>query len=147
MASSTKIVEELAQMIAQLQDSGQNAGTCITAAVRKDIQKNRPLTDTMDEIAYNELKHQNKKLKNKVREAEGELSIIKGIGSNSPEMKALQARVKELENSLSIALDTNDTDQRERKKLYEQLDLKQKELDRSNKENNNLFKRIAELTK
>ena len=34
MASSTK--EELAQMIAQLQDSGQNAGTCITAAMRKD---------------------------------------------------------------------------------------------------------------
>ena len=34
MASSTK--EEFAQMIAQLQDSGQNAGTCITAAMRKD---------------------------------------------------------------------------------------------------------------
>ena len=34
MALSTK--EELAQMIAQLQDSGQNAGTCITAAMRKD---------------------------------------------------------------------------------------------------------------
>jgi len=34
MASSTK--EELAQRIAQLQDSGQNAGTCITAAMRKD---------------------------------------------------------------------------------------------------------------
>ena len=34
MASSTK--EEFAQMIAQLEDSGQNAGTCITAAMRKD---------------------------------------------------------------------------------------------------------------
>ena len=98
MASYTK--EEFAQMMAQMEDSGQRItkitekGVCITAAVRKDIQQNRPLTDTMDEIAYNELKHENKKLKNKVREAEGELSIIKGIGNNSPEMKALQARVK-----------------------------------------------------
>tara|TARA_R100000306_G_C4242416_1_gene76371 strand:- start:73 stop:387 length:315 start_codon:yes stop_codon:yes gene_type:complete len=37
-----------------------------------------------------------KKLKRKLREAEGDLSIIKGIGNNSPEMKALKARVKEL---------------------------------------------------
>ena len=34
MASYTE--EEFAQMIAQLQDSGQNVGTCITAAMRKD---------------------------------------------------------------------------------------------------------------
>jgi|TARA_R110000824_G_scaffold85690_2_gene212731 ribosomal protein S13 len=34
-------------------------------------------------------------LKKKVREAEGELSIIKGIGNNSPEMRALQEKVKE----------------------------------------------------
>ena len=34
MASYTE--EELAQMIAQLQDSGQNAGVCIMAAMRKD---------------------------------------------------------------------------------------------------------------
>ena len=33
----------------------------------------------------------------RIREAEGELSIIKGIGNNSPEMRALQKRVKELE--------------------------------------------------
>ena len=48
---------------------------------------------------WNELKldDQIKKLKKKLREAEGELSIIKGIGINSPEMKALQKRVKELE--------------------------------------------------
>jgi len=105
MAFSTK--EEMAQMIAQLQDSGQNAGVCIMAEMKKDRQQNRPLIDTMDEIAYNELKYKNKKLK---------------------------ARIKELENSLSIALEINDRDQRERKKLCEQLDLKQKELDKSNKE-------------
>ena len=35
-------------------------------------------------------------LKKKAHEAEGELSIIKGIGNNSPEMKRLQQEVKEL---------------------------------------------------
>jgi ribosomal protein L11 methylase PrmA len=98
MASYTK--EEFAQMMAQMEDSGQRItkitekGVCITAAVRKDIRQNRPLTDTMDEIAYNELKHKNKKL---------------------------TARIKELENSLSIALEINDKDQREHKKLCERI--------------------------
>ena len=43
--------------------------------------------------------------KKKRQEAEGETTIIKGIGNNSPEMKVLQNRIKELENSLSIALE------------------------------------------
>ena len=43
--------------------------------------------------------------KKKRQEVEGENTIIKGIGNNSPEMKAAQKRIKELENSLSIALD------------------------------------------
>jgi len=65
MASYTE--EEFAQMIAQLEDSGQNAGVCIMAALRKDVQRNRPLTDTMDEIAYNELKDDNKRLRKIVK--------------------------------------------------------------------------------
>ena len=67
MASSTK--EELAQMIAQLEDSGQNAGVCIMAEMKKDRS---PL----------------EQMKRRAQEAEGELSILKGIESN---------RVKELE--------------------------------------------------
>ena len=59
--------------------------------------------------------------KSRRREVEGELSIIKGIGNNSPEMKALQKRVEELENSLSIALEINDKYQREEKKLKAEL--------------------------
>ena len=61
--------------------------------------------------------------KKKREEAEGETTIVKGIGINSPEMKRLQGevdalksqlhtdneksqkRIKELENSLSIALE------------------------------------------
>jgi hypothetical protein len=40
---------------------------------------------------------EHKKLKEKTREAEGETSIVKAIGTNSPEMRAAQARIKELE--------------------------------------------------
>jgi len=44
------------------------AGACITAGMKRDRDatdkmKNRPLTDTMDEIAYHELKKENEKLK------------------------------------------------------------------------------------
>ena len=35
------------------------------------------------------------KLKKRAEEAEGEVTIVKGIGLNSPEMKALQKSVKE----------------------------------------------------
>ena len=59
--------------------------------------------------------------KKRTQEAEGELTIIKGIGNTSPEMKALQKRVKELENSLSIALEINDKYQREENQLKAEL--------------------------
>ena len=39
---------------------------------------------------------ENKNLKDKIKAAEGELTIIKGVGNNSPEMKALQKEVEEL---------------------------------------------------
>ena len=37
-------------------------------------------------------------LRDRVREAEGETSIVKGIGMNSPEMRAMQQSVKELKD-------------------------------------------------
>jgi len=39
--------------------------------------------------------------KKKRQEAEGELTIITGIGNNSPEMKALQKEVEELKADLA----------------------------------------------
>jgi hypothetical protein len=59
--------------------------------------------------------------KKKREEAEGETTIVKGIGMNSPEMKALQKRVKEVEHSLSIALDINDQYQRDMKIKDEEI--------------------------
>ena len=38
---------------------------------------------------------ENKQLKKRAQEAEGEMTIVKGIGMNSPEMRACQERVKE----------------------------------------------------
>ena len=86
----------------------------------KLLQANRPL-DTMDEVAYRELQTENEKLKKRAHEAEGETSIVKGIGSNSPEMKELKERVKELDNSLAIALEINESHQRYNGKLQIRL--------------------------
>ena len=57
----------------------------------------------------------------KVREAEGETSIVKAVGSNSPEMKALQAKVNELEGTLGGAQDINESHQRYNGKLQRQV--------------------------
>ena len=81
-----------------------------------------------DNTDYNKLLEMWRDEKKKRQEAEGENTIIKGIGNNSPEMKALQKRVKELENSLSIALEINDKYQREENKL--KADLARAEEDR-----------------
>ena len=48
-------------------------------------------------------------LKKKVNEAEGEISIIKGIGNNSPEMRKLRQEVEELrEDNKKLALQISD---------------------------------------
>ena len=49
-----------------------------------------------------DLTRQIKDLKQKVHDAELETSLIKAVGMNSPEMKALQQRVKELEAQLKL---------------------------------------------
>ena len=53
---------------------------------------------------------ENKKLKEKVSTAEGETSIIKGIGLNSPEMKALRKENEELKANLARAKEDHQYD-------------------------------------
>ena len=60
-------------------------------------------------------------LKKKVRDAEGETSLVKAIGINSPEMKTLQARVKQLDSSLANALEINESHQRYNGKLQRRV--------------------------
>ena len=66
--------------------------------------------------------------KKRAEEAEGELSIVKGIGNNSPEMKSLRSEVAALKQQLH-------TDRNE----Y------QNNLDKIKKENNDLYNRLAKL--
>ena len=56
-----------------------------------EMRKDRTYPDLVEVLAT-----ENEKLKKRAQEAEGELTIVKGIGNTSPEMKALQVRVKEL---------------------------------------------------
>ena len=53
---------------------------------------------------------ENKALKKRAEEAEGENTIIKGIGQNSPEMKALQKEVEELKAQLARAKEDHQYD-------------------------------------
>jgi chromosome segregation ATPase len=78
-------------------------------------------------------------MKKRVQEAEGETTIVKGIGLNSPEMKELKAKVNELEGTLGSAQDINDEHQRYNGKL--QLRLTEVEED-----NKRLSKQIHDLT-
>ena len=59
-------------------------GTCITAAMKKDREFEK-------EIDYHRYWKDMYEKEHKLRqEAEGEMTIVKGIGQNSPEMKSLK---------------------------------------------------------
>jgi hypothetical protein len=68
-----------------------------------------------------ELGKANLALKKRVEEAEGETILVKGIGMNSPEMRAAQAKIKELEANLTSAQGINDDHQRYNGRLQTQL--------------------------
>ena len=78
-------------------------------------------------------------LKKRAQEAEGETTIVKGIGMNSPEMRAAQEKIKELEATLASAQDINDNHQRYNGKLQTRLT----EVEEDNKR---LSKQIEHLT-
>ena len=59
---------------------------------------------------YNELLDMWREEKKKRQEAEGELTIIKGIGNSSPEMKVLQQEVEELKADLARAKEDHQYD-------------------------------------
>ena len=71
------------------------------------------------------IKEENRKLKKRVEEAEGENTIIKGIGLNSPEMKALRKENEELKANLARAKEDHQYDnlvhEKEIKKLLEKF--------------------------
>ena len=79
-------------------------------------------------LQMEKLEEENKKLKKRAEEAEGENTIIKGIGNNSPEMRALEVKVKEaqeinkLHQELNGKLQTRLTEvEEDNKKLSAQI--------------------------
>ena len=59
---------------------------------------------------WKEVEEENKVLKKRAEEAEGENTIIKGIGQNSPEMKALQKENYQLKADLARAKEDHQYD-------------------------------------
>jgi len=74
-------------------------------------EENKKLQDRVKELENSlsialeindKYQRENKDLKKRAEEAEGEVTIVKGIGQNSPEMRAAKDRIKELESSRSL---------------------------------------------
>ena len=68
----------------------------LTRADIKRIKEDRGPADLSLQIE--QLEMENKKLRSKVRDAEGETSLVKAVGMNSPEMKELKKEKEHLQN-------------------------------------------------
>ena len=95
-------------------------GVCVTAALKKDLSKEK-------EIDYHRYWKDMYEKEHKLRqEAQGETTIVKGIGMNSPEMKEAQQKIKELETILRSQDYTKHHDYKflveENKKLHKEVD-------------------------
>ena len=95
-------------------------GVCITGALKKDLSKGK-------EIDYHRYWKDMYEKEHKLRqEAQGETTIVKGIGMNSPEMKEAQQKIKELEELLRSRDYTRQHDYKflvdENKKLHKEVD-------------------------
>ena len=80
-------------------------GVCITAALKKDIESPSVFDEERKkfkkEIDYHRYWKDMYEREHKLwQEAQGETTIVKGIGINSPEMKEAQQKIKELETIL-----------------------------------------------
>ena len=62
--------------------------------------------------------HLEEQLKKKLRETEGELSIIKGIGNNSPEMRDAKKEIEALKKEIDLLRDHAQINRLESDKVY-----------------------------
>lgn len=83
----------------------------------KRIKEDRGPLDLTLKIEKLEL--ENKKLKERVRSAEGETSLVKAIGINSPEMKSLKKEVETLKADLARSREDHQYDNLVHKKELE----------------------------
>ena len=79
--------------------------------IKEDMKSTKnPDRPLIRDIEFEELEEINKKLKKRAEEAEGENTIIKGIGLNSPEMKALRKENEKLKAELARAKEDHQYD-------------------------------------
>jgi len=83
------------------------------------IQENKKLNNRIKELdnslsialdINDKYQRENVALKKRAQEAEGEVTIVKGIGQNSPEMKALQKENEELKKDLARVKEDHEYD-------------------------------------
>ena len=89
---------------------------------RADIKRIKDQTGLTERIAQldkslsialginDQYQRENVALKKRAQEAEGETTIVKGIGMNSPEMRALQKENDELKKNLARAIEEHQYD-------------------------------------
>ena len=139
-ANQTPLTEAQKDLVEHLESAqAPTKGVCVTGALRKDL-------------TWQEKYNKEHKLR---QEAEGETTIVKGIGQHSPEMKTLVSEVEalkqqlfvdreEAERSLANALEVNESHQKLNGKLQERVT----ELEEENKKmHDHLNKRIEAARK
>ena len=115
-------------------------GVCITGALKRDLSKGKenrevkhvPLTESRqkqeelepieNEYDYHKYWKDMYEKEHKLRqEAQGETTIVKGIGINSPEMKEAKQRIEELQIRLAESLEISEAHQKQMGKLQTRL--------------------------
>ena len=91
-------------------------------------------------IKLEKLSKQLKEEKERRQFAENELALIKGVGNNSPEMKAAKVRIKEL-------LEINKEHQQTNGKLHSELEIEKKNHSLTREDNDLLNKEIGRMMK
>ena len=130
------------------EDLKKEMGACITSGIKRDREATEKMKNKKEfkkEIDYHRYWKDMYEKEHKLRqEAEGETTIVKGIGANSPEMKKAQSKIKELEEALANALAVNGSHQKLNGKLQERLT----EVEEENKKlYNTLNKKIGDVRK
>ena len=79
-------------------------------------KEKKELLASMEQSLANKFERLYKEEKKKRQEAEGELTIIRGIGQNSPEMKVLQKELDEdKDDNKKLAVQINDLEKKVRR--------------------------------
>ena len=86
-----------------------------------DMMTSEDIKRIKEDTSYQTLLEMWREEKKKRQEAEGEVTIVKGIGQNSPEVKALKKELEELKAELARAKEDHQYDNLVHQKELEDL--------------------------